>query len=51
MYTARHNTENSKQIFPEKEMHGLTPFLHILVSVSDLCIPTIRLAILLQENL
>jgi hypothetical protein len=27
LYSAlqRHNTENSKQIFPEKELHGLSP--------------------------
>jgi hypothetical protein len=32
----RHNTENSKQIFPEKELCGLSPHFHIHVSVSDL---------------
>ncbi len=33
----RHNTENSKQIFPEKELrgHSLNPYI---VSVRDLCI-------------
>ncbi len=36
----RHNTENSKQIFPEKELRGLSPDFHIHVSVSDLYIPT-----------
>jgi hypothetical protein len=25
----RHNTKNSKQIFPEKELRGLSPNLHI----------------------
>ncbi len=34
----RHNTENSKQIFPEKELRGLSPNFHIYVSVSDLYI-------------
>jgi hypothetical protein len=48
----RHNTENSKQIFPEKEMHGLISNFHIHVSVSDLYIvfPP-QSAILLQENM
>jgi hypothetical protein len=45
----RHNTENSKQIFPEKELHGHSPNFHIHVSVSDLYIPTIDLPILLQD--
>ncbi len=44
----RHNTENSKQKFPEKELRGLSPNFHIHVSVSDLYIPMIRL---LQENM
>jgi hypothetical protein len=47
----RHSTENSKQIFPEKEMHGHSLSFHIHVSVSDLCIPTTDLPILLQENM
>jgi hypothetical protein len=37
----RHDTENSKQIFPEKELRGLSPNFHIPVSVSDLYIATI----------
>jgi hypothetical protein len=37
--TQRHNTENSKQIFPEKEVCGVSPNFHIHVSVSDLYIP------------
>ncbi len=45
-----HDTENSKQIFPEKELHGHSPNFRIHVSVSDLCIPTIDLPILLQGN-
>jgi hypothetical protein len=47
----RHSTENSKQIFPEKQLRGLSPNFHIHVSVSDLYIPTIGLPILLQENM
>jgi hypothetical protein len=43
----RHNTENSKQIFPEKEF---SPNFHIYVSVRDF-FPTIGLPILLQENM
>ncbi len=39
----RPNTENSKQIFPEKELRGLNPISYIHVSVSDLYIPTIGL--------
>ncbi len=47
----RHNKENLKQIFPEKELRGLSTNFHIHVSVSDLYFPTIRLPILLQENM
>ncbi len=47
----RHNTENSKQIFPEKELFGLSPNFHVHVSVSVLYIPTIGLPILLQKNM
>jgi hypothetical protein len=47
----RNKTENSKQIFPEKELRGHSPNFHILVSVSDLYIPMIDLPILLQENM
>jgi hypothetical protein len=32
----RRNTENSKQIFPGKELHGYSPNSYIHVSVSDL---------------
>jgi hypothetical protein len=45
-----HNIENSKQLFPEKELRGLSPNFHIRVSVIDFYIPTIDLPILLQEN-
>jgi hypothetical protein len=41
-----HNIKNSKQIFPEKELRGLSPNIHIRVSVIDLYIPTIGLPIL-----
>ncbi len=34
----RHSTENSKQIFLEKELRGLSPNVHIHVSVGDLYI-------------
>ncbi len=47
----RHNTENSKQIFSEKELRGLSPNFHIHVSVSDLYIPAIGLPIPVQENM
>jgi hypothetical protein len=43
------NTENLKQILPEKELRGHSPNFHIHASVSDLYIPTIDLPILLQE--
>jgi hypothetical protein len=43
------NTENPKQIFPEKELRGHNPNYHIHVSVSDLYIPMIDLSILLQK--
>ncbi len=49
----RQNTENWKQIFPEKELRGLNPNFHIHVSESDLYeyIPTIGLPILMQEHI
>ncbi len=48
----RHNTENSKQIFPGKELRGYFPNSYIHVSVSDLyiySIPLIGLPILLRK--
>jgi hypothetical protein len=45
----RTNTENSKQIFPEKELRDQSPNFHIHVSGSDLHILTIDLLFLLQE--
>ncbi len=50
-FLKKNNTENSKQIFPEKELRRLSPNFHIHVSVSDLYISTIGLPILLQENM
>jgi hypothetical protein len=38
-------------VFPENELHGLSPNYHIHVSVSNLYITTIGLPILQQENL
>jgi hypothetical protein len=38
-----------KQIFPEKELRGVSPNFHIHVSVSDLYMLLIGLPILLQE--
>ncbi len=43
----RDNTENSKQIFPEKELRSP----NFPINVSDLYIPMIGLPILLQENM
>ncbi len=45
----RKRCRKSKQIFPEKELCGLSPDFHVHVSVSDLHIPTIGLPILLEE--
>jgi hypothetical protein len=44
----RDNTENLKQIFPEKELRGHNSYIH--VSVSDFYIPTIGRPILLEVN-
>jgi hypothetical protein len=43
-------TENSKHIFPEKELHGHSPNSYIHVFVCDLFTPTIGRSILLQKN-
>jgi len=45
----RTTTENSKQMFPEKELRCHSLYFHIHVSVSDLYILTIYLPILLEE--
>jgi hypothetical protein len=47
----RDNTENLKQIFPEKKLRGLCPNFNIHMSVSELYFHTIGLPILLQENM
>jgi hypothetical protein len=46
----RQYTENSKQIFPEMKLRGLSPNFYIPISVSNLYIPMIGLPILLQKN-
>jgi hypothetical protein len=46
----RKYTENSKHIFPEMKLRGLSPNSYIYVSVSNLYIPTIDLPIQLQGN-
>ncbi len=51
-----HNTENSKQICPEKELRGHSPNFHIYVYMDDICtvyiqIPTIDLPILQEKCL
>ena len=46
----RYYTENSKHIFPEKELRGHSPNFYIPVSVCDLNIPKTGLHILKQEN-
>jgi hypothetical protein len=43
----RTNTENWKQIFPEKELNGQSPNFHIQMALSDLYTPTIDLPLLL----
>ncbi len=45
-----HCKEISIYALPEKELRGLSPNLHIHVSVSDLYIPTIGPPIFLQQN-
>jgi hypothetical protein len=44
-----HCKQNSKQLFPEKELRGHSPNFNIHAAVSDLYIPMIDLPILLQE--
>jgi hypothetical protein len=43
----KHNTENTKQIFPGKKLRDYSPNSYIHVSVSDLSILLIGLPILL----
>ncbi len=47
----RTNTENSKQLFPEKELRGHSPHFHIHVPVSDLKIPRHQSAYSAGENM
>ncbi len=49
-YTERKYTKNSKQIFSEMKLRGLSPNTCIQVSVSYSYFPTIGLPVLLQEN-
>ena len=49
MFHREDNTENSTQIFSEKELPGLSPNFHIYVSVSELYITTMGLPVLLEE--
>jgi hypothetical protein len=43
--------KTSKRILSKKELRGISPNVHIDVSVSDLYIPMIALPILLEENI
>jgi len=45
-----HCKKISIYVFPEKELRGLSPNLHIHVSASDLYITTIGPPIFLQQN-
>ncbi len=45
----RHNTENSKQMFPKMKLGCLVPNSYIHVSSNVLYIPTIGLPVLLQK--
>ncbi len=45
-----HCNENPTNVFPEKELRGLSPNFHIHVSVIDLYIPRIGSHIFLQQN-
>jgi hypothetical protein len=47
---AKHCKEISIYVFPEKELHGVSPNFHIYVSVSDQYIPRIGPPIFLQQN-
>ncbi len=44
-------TENSKQIFPEKELRGLSPHFNVHVSVSNLYIPTISVCLFCRRKI
>jgi hypothetical protein len=45
-----HCNENPIYVFPEKELRGLSPNIHIYVSVTVLYIPRIGPHIFLQQN-
>ncbi len=45
-----HCNENPIYVFPEKELRGLSPNIHIYVSVTVLNIPRIGPHIFLQQN-
>ncbi len=45
-----HCKENPIYVLPAKKLRGLSPNLHIYVSVSDLHIPTVGPHIFLQQN-
>jgi hypothetical protein len=45
-----HCNENPIYVFPEKELRGLSPNIHIHVSVNDLYIPRIGPHTFLQLN-
>jgi hypothetical protein len=49
-FSCAHCNENPIYVFPEKELHGLSPNIHIYVYLSDLYIPRIGLHIFLQQN-
>ncbi len=50
--TARHSTENSKQIFPEKELRGSVPLpVSTFMCLWAIYVPAIGLPILLLENM
>ncbi len=43
------NTENLKQIFPEKELHGISPNFHIHLTLNDYIISQIGMPNLIHE--
>jgi hypothetical protein len=47
----QYRTKNCIQIYPEKELLGLSTNFHIHVPVSDLNIPVLGLSFLLKENM
>jgi hypothetical protein len=49
-YMVVHCNENPINVFPEKELRGLSPNVHIHVSMSELYTPRIGPQIFLQQN-